>query len=40
MASLELARDGAIALQQEDHFGPILMRRRPPGGVAGDDSHE
>jgi segregation and condensation protein A len=40
MASLELARDGAIALRQEDHFGPIRMRRRPPGGVAGDDSHE
>jgi segregation and condensation protein A len=30
MASLELARDGGVRLQQEQAFGPILVRRSVP----------
>jgi segregation and condensation protein A len=28
LAGLEMARDGALSLRQEQPFGPILVRRR------------
>jgi segregation and condensation protein A len=31
LASLEMARGGAVHLQQEEQFGPILVRRRQEG---------
>jgi segregation and condensation protein A len=31
IAGLELARGGALRLRQEEAFGPILVRRGPPG---------